>query len=54
MPEVVALAAAENLGIKTCNMCAYGLMAEDKVGIAAAEKRTRSLSNTPEVLKRTS
>ena len=52
MPEVVALAATENVGITTCDMCAYGLVTEDKIGIAPAEKRTRFLSNAPEVLKR--
>ena len=54
MPEVVALAATENVGITTCDMCAYGLVTEDKIGIAPAEKRTRFLSNAPEVLKRIS
>ena len=31
----------------------YGLVAEDKMDIAPAEKQTRVLSNAPEVLKRT-
>ena len=54
MPEVVALAATENVGITTCDMCAYGFGAEDKIGIAPAEKQTRFLSNAPGVLKRIS
>ena len=34
--------------------CAYGVIVEDEQGLALAEKTTTLLSNSPEVLKRTS
>ena len=35
-----------------CDMCAYGLKVEDARGVAPAEKSTKLMSNSPEVLKR--
>ena len=53
MPEVVGLAMLAGVDTAVCDMCAYGMVAEDKEGVAPAKKRTRLMSNAPEVLKRT-
>ena len=52
MPEMVALAAMGDVDSAVCDMCAYGMLAEDADGLAPAMKRTRILSNAAEVLKR--
>lgn len=52
MPEMVELAAMPTVDMTTCDMCAYGMVAKDKEGTAPAEKRTKLLSNSPEVIKR--
>ena len=51
MPEMVALAAMGDVDSAVCDMCAYGMLAEDTDGLAPAMKRTRILSNAAEVLK---
>ena len=52
MPEIIELAATEGVDTATCDMCAYGMKVKDEQGIALAAKRTKLLSNSPEVLKR--
>ncbi|MBN71658.1 MAG: hypothetical protein CME32_20555 [Gimesia sp.] len=54
MPEMIRLAAMEGVEITTCDMCAYGLKTIDDEGEALAEKRTRIMSNAPEIIKRVS
>ena len=53
-PEIVALAATGDVDSTVCDMCAYGMIAEDADGLAPAMKQTRILSNAAEVLKRIS
>ena len=50
---MLGLAALAGVDTTMCDMCAYGMVAEDKDGVAPAKKRTRLMSNAPEVLKRT-
>jgi len=52
MPEVVEMIANEDVDVVTCDMCAFGLKITDNVGEALVEKRTKLMSNPPEVLKR--
>ena len=52
MPEVADMVAHEDVNIVTCDMCAYGLKVKDKQGEALAEKRTKLMSNSHEILKR--
>ncbi len=54
MPEVLQLAAEYGVDMTTCDMCAFGLTVKDPHGEALAEKRTRIMSNSPEILKRVS
>ena len=42
----------DDVEMVTCDMCAFGLSIEDKDGEALARKRTRLMSNSPEILKR--
>ena len=52
MPEVLGMAALAGVDTTVYDMCAYGIVAEDKDGVAPAKKRTRLMSNASEVLKR--
>ena len=52
MPEVMKLAMQPCVDMAVCDMCAFGLMVRDRNGWALAEKRTRLMSNSPEILKR--
>jgi len=52
MPEVVEMMAHEDVDVTTCDMCAYGFNTSDNIGEALVEKRTKLMSNPPEVLKR--
>ena len=52
LPEVMELLCHRDVESVTCDMCAYGMVSEDENGIAPAQKRTRIMSNSPEVLKR--
>ncbi len=54
MPEVVKMLMEDDVDVVTCDMCAYGLSIDDPLGHALVEKRTRLMSNSPEVLKRVS
>ena len=49
MLEIVALAVMSDVDSTVCDMCAYGMVAEDADGLAPAEKRTRFLCNAAEV-----
>ena len=52
MPEMVALAVTKGVDSSICDMCAYGMVAEEEEpGLAPVEKRTMMLSNLPEVMK---
>jgi hypothetical protein len=52
MPEVADMVAHADVDVVTCDMCAYGLKVTDKIGEALVEKRTRLMSNSPEIIKR--
>ena len=52
MPEVVDMVAHADVDVVACDMCAYGLKITDAKGEALVEKRTRLMSNSPEILKR--
>ena len=52
MTEVKEMLMMMGVGAVTCDMCAYGLTITDAEGDALAEKRTRLMSNSPEILKR--
>ena len=52
MPEVVGLAMFAGVVTAVCDMCAYGMLAKDKYGIAPGERRTRLMRNSPEGFKR--
>ena len=52
MPEVVDMVAHADVDVVACDMCAYGLKVTDKAGGALVEKRTRLISNPPEIIKR--
>ena len=52
MPEVADMVAHEDVDVVTCDMCAYGLKIADALGEGLVEKRTKLMSNPPEVLKR--
>ena len=54
LKEVLEIMAEVNVDVVDCDMCAYGLMIKDGDGEALARKRTRLMSNSPEVLKRCS
>ena len=52
--EVMEVLAMQGVDTTVCDMCAYGLKVEDARGVAPAEKSTKLMSNSPEVLKRCS
>ena len=54
MPEVVKMASKIGTMTTVCDMCAYGMVATDALGLAPAKKGTRLMSNSPEVIKRVS
>ena len=41
-----------DIGLVTCDMCAFGLRITDPEGEALVRKRSRLMSNSPEILKR--
>ena len=51
MPEMVALAVTKGVDSSICDMCAYGMVAEEEPGLAPVEKGTMMLSNLPKVMK---
>ena len=52
MKEIVELVARQDVETSECDMCAYGLKVTDKEGVAFSRKRTRVMSNSPEIIKR--
>ena len=54
MPEILELAANDEVDIATCDMCAYGMRIRDGDGEALVRKTTKLMSNSPEILKRCS
>ncbi len=52
MPEIVKLMGEFEVDTEICDMCAYGMKITDQHGEALAEKKTRVMSNSAEVLKR--
>ena len=52
MPEVADMVAHEDVDVVTCDMCPYGLKITDALGEVLVEKRTKLMSNPPEVFKR--
>ena len=54
MKSMVKIMAKDNVHTTACDMCAYGLTTKDGEGEALVEKRTRLMSNSPEIIKRVS
>ena len=54
MKEVVQLMSEVDVQITECDMCAYGLVIKDGDEMAFARKRTKLMSNSPEIIKRCS
>ena len=54
MKEIKEMMMHEEVEVTECDMCAYGLVVADKDGTALARKRTRLMSNSPEIMKRCS
>ena len=52
LPEIMEMLCHRDVDSVTCDMCAYGMVSEDEHGVAPAQKRTRLMSNSPEVIKR--
>ncbi len=52
MPEVLKMLMIDEVDVMVCDMCAFGMIIKDPDGEALARKRTRVMSNSPEVLKR--
>ncbi len=52
MPEVLKMLTLSEVDTVVCDMCAFGMVIKDQDGEALARKRTRLMSNSPEVLKR--
>ena len=51
MPEMVALAVTKGVDSSICDMCAYGMVAEEEPGLAPVENGTMMLSNLLKVMK---
>ena len=54
MKEVAEVMTLPGVQVTACDMCAYGMTLVDKHGEARPEKRTKLMSNSPEVIKRVS
>ena len=54
LPEIMQMVLMDGVLTTVCDMCAYGMVAEDELGEAPAKKCTRLMSNSPEVIKRVS
>ena len=52
LPEVIRVMAEANVDVVECDMCAFGLIIKDGNEELLARKRTKLMSNSPEVLKR--
>ena len=51
-PEMLEFMLRPEVDATVIHMCAYGMTAEDEVGIGLVKKPTRIMSSSPEVLKR--
>ena len=51
MDEVMTMMLRSDVGSVDFDMCAFGMTSRDELGEGKAQKRTRVMSNAPEVLK---